>query len=106
MAVLGNFVQLEEGVPTRLHFVGHTMVDRVIRDPLLGIDKPVTTLTMIVDERDGERVTQVLSVTSENLAAQLEPWLSGDRYKLNDFTITKRGTGFQTRYTVEVTPRR
>ncbi len=106
MAVLGNYVQFEEGIPRRLHFIGHTMVDRVIRDPVLQMDKPVTTLNLIVDELDGEKVTQVLSVLSENLASQLEPWTQGQRYLNNDFIITKRGTGFQTRYTVEVVPRR
>ena len=106
MAVLGNFVSFEEGVPRRFHFAGHTMVDKVIRDPVLGIDKQLTTLNLIVDELDGERVTQVLSVTSENLAAQLQPWTSGQRYLTNDFVITKRGAGFQTRYSVEVAPRR
>jgi len=106
MAVLGNFVSFEEGVPKRIHIVGDTTVDRVIHDPVLNIDKPLTTLTLVVDELDGERVTQVLSVTSENLAAQLMPWTQGKRYLQNDFIITMRGAGFQRRYTVEVVPRR
>jgi hypothetical protein len=103
--VLENFVTFVEGVPLRLHFVDHSLADRVITDPLTGLAKRITTLQMVVDEEDGLPVAKVLSITSENLASQIAGYLPDKAYRAYYFTITRRGSGFSTRYTVAVNPR-
>lgn len=100
--VLANYVELQPGVPKRLHFTSHGLVTRDLLDPLLGRPKPVTSLLFTVDREDGVAVAKTLSVTSEKLAASLEPYLEGERYQALEFVITKAGAGFLTRYTVEV----
>jgi len=104
MAVLGNFVRLEPGVPKRMHFMRHEFVDKVIRDPLTGVAKTVRVLQFYVDYEDGQKVAKVFSVTSEKLAASLSPYLADNRYTRLEFIITKRGEGFLTDYSVEVRP--
>lgn len=103
--VLDNFVVFEEGTPVRLHFTQHAMSDRTLRDPLTGLDKQLTVLVMSVDEEDGQTVAKLLSITSETLARQLQGYLPGGQYRAYDYTITKRGSGFGTRYNVVAMPR-
>ena len=105
MAVLGNYVRLEEGVTKRLHFYDHVFSEREIRDPVLGRPKRVRTLVFYVDEEDGRRVDKVFSVIQEKLAAALYPYLAGKRYTGFTFAITKIGTGFRAEFQVEAIPR-
>ena len=103
--MLDNYVQLREGVPTRLHFTAHRLGDRPLRDPLLGIDKVVTVLDLVVDEEDGARVSKVLSVTAQGLASQLQPYLQAEILPRYTFTLPRRGSGCATRYLVAAAPR-
>ena len=103
--VLDNYVTLPEGIPVRLHFVDHTIGDRDVMDPLLGFNKRISVLTLVVDQQDGLAVSKVLSVTSQNLAAQLGAYLSEKVYRGYDFIITRRGAGFNTKYTVMAEPK-
>jgi hypothetical protein len=41
---------------------------------------------------------------SENLANQFRAYLDKQLYRRYDFLITMRGTGYQTKYTVEAIP--
>ena len=103
--VLENYVVLPEGRPVRLHFTEHGMVDRDIPDPLLGFPKRVTTLVFLVDEEDGRPVAKSLDITAEGLAAQLAGYLVDQQYRRYDIIITRRGSGFGTKYTVVASPR-
>ena len=103
--VLDNYVTLPEGVPVRLHFTDHAVGDRQVMDPLLGFEKRISVLTLVVDEQDGRAVAKTLSVTSQNLAAQLSAYLTERVYRGYDYTITRRGAGFNTKFTVMAAPR-
>lgn len=102
--VLSNYVTFEEGIPRRLHFTDHSFGDKEILDPVAQITKKVTTLVLVVDREDGHAVSKTLSITSENLASQLAGYLSDRAYRKYDFSITRRGSSFATRYTVDVIP--
>ena len=102
---LDNYIKLLDGVPMRLHFTDHAVGDRLVMDPVLEFEKRVTVLTLVVDEEDGRPVTKTLSVTAQNLAAQLSGYLSERIYRGYDFVLTRRGLGFATKYTVMIFPR-
>jgi len=103
--VLQNFITLASGVPAAMHFVDAQKVDRDITDPATGKVKTLTTYQFVVDELNGEVVTATFSVTSEKLAAQLDPYVRSGRLQDMVFTITKHGLGFTTSYEVDVRPR-
>lgn len=103
--MLRNFVVLADGVPARMHFAAHALVDKPITDPLTRFPKTVRALELLVDQLNGQAVSAAFSVTAEKLAVQLQPWVENGRLSLVDFVITKRGTGFATSYSVEVAQR-
>ena len=103
--VLRNYVELEEGIPTRMHFVSHTIQVRDITDPLTGLPGVRRALVFVIDELNGSPVTANFSTLSEKLAEEFAPYLPGERYKNYDIQITKVGRGFQTRYQVLFLPR-
>ncbi len=100
MSVLGNFIKLVEGVPKRLHFIDHSFQQKTLMDPVLGRPKTLTSLSFLVDEEDGSATSKTFSVTSEKLAARLQPWLEARKYVSVNVTITQRGRGFLTDYEV------
>lgn len=102
---LGNWVMLEEGIPERVHFVDHVLTVRDVTDRATGRTVTRNVAVMDVDELNGKPVTAQLSVMSEKLYAQLEPYIRDNSYKDYDFTLTKVGTGFRTEYSVQHTPR-
>ena len=104
--LLDNVVRLEDGVPKRLHFTAWSVGDREITDPLTRLVKRVSVLQLVVDREDARPVAKTLGVTSEALAAQLRPYLDAGAISLYEITITRRGSGFQTRYQVDVSPAR
>jgi len=103
--VLENYVMLKTGVPARLHFTDHTIQKRTVTDPLTG--KPATrnVLVLEVDRLDGREVAAKYSIMAETHANQLAPYLPGKEYRGYDFTITRTGEGFLSRWTVGVIPR-
>lgn len=103
--VLDNIVKLPEGIAKRLHFTSAAFQDRAIKDPVTQETKVVTVLVLVVDQEDGVTVAKTLGVTAEGLAAQLAPYLDAGRIGSHDFTITRRGSSFATRYAVEASPR-
>ncbi len=102
MALLENYVKLENGVPVLLHFTGWTLMPKNITDPSTGSVRKVNSIHLSVDEENGRPVTKELSVVSEKLAAQLEPYLENGTFVNKKFKITKTGIGFNTGYSVEV----
>jgi hypothetical protein len=104
MAVLENYVKLVSGIPKRLHFKDHAFTIRRIRDPASGFIKNVQVLEFLVDWEDGAPVEKIFSVIQSKLAAALQPYLEGKRYRDYLFTITKIGEGFTAEFRVEAIP--
>jgi len=99
--MLMNYVPLEKDVPTRMHFSDHYFVEREVWDERLQKFKMIRSLIFWVDELDGEPSARTFSVLSEALANILRPYLPNHTYTEYDFTITKVGEGFATRYQVQ-----
>lgn len=104
--VLQNYVVLQAGKSTRLHFVRADRVVKTITDPLTRQPKEVTSLVLQVDEMDGERVAAMLSVLAEGLAVQLEAFIRAGSLTDYDFVITPSGEGFLRTYSVTPIRRR
>ena len=104
MGVLENYVILETGIPTRVHFTDHHIMKRTITDPLTGEPGTRNVLVFEVDRMDGRPVTAKYSTMSEKHATQFEPYLEGKVYRDYEFTITRTGEGFRTVYSVAVIP--
>jgi len=105
MGVLENYVILETGIPTRLHFTDHRIQRRTITDPITGEAGSRNVLVLEVDRMDGRPVIAKYSTMSEKHAAQFEPYLEEKRYRDYEFTITRTGEGFLTQYSVSVVPK-
>ena len=100
-----SYVTLAPGVPKARHFTNHALGTARLPDPLLGIDKPVMRLTFIVDEEDGRPVAKTYSITSSEHRAYFERFLGEKAYANYTWTITRRGDGFRTKYSVTQIPR-
>lgn len=100
--LLGNFVSLSDGIPKRLRFVSHQIVNRLITDPLTKEPKRVNVLEFRVNEEDGIAVDKIYSITSEKHAQQFAPFLEGQGYRGKIFTIIPRGRGYLREYSVAV----
>lgn len=105
MGVLENYVILETGIPTRLHFTDHRIQRRTITDSITGEPGSRNVLVLDVDRMDGRPVTAKYSTMSEKHATQFEPYLKEKRYRDYEFTITRTGEGFLTQYSVSVVPK-
>lgn len=102
--VLNNFISLEEGVPTVMHFADHEIQPRDVRDPLTGRVKPLNVLVFRVDELNGQSVSSEWSITSERAASNFAPFLEDKSYVTRLWTVTARGTGFAREFEVVSTP--
>ncbi|MBT9164924.1 MAG: hypothetical protein DDT23_00935 [candidate division WS2 bacterium] len=103
--VLGNYVILQEGVPTKMHFTDHWIETRTITDPLTGRTKQVRALVFQVAELNGAPVVAYYSTISERHALQFAPYLEGKKYRVMNFTVTMLGSGFAREWQVKVEPR-
>jgi hypothetical protein len=106
MGVLENYVMLETGIPTRLHFTDHHIERRTITDPGTGQPGTRSVLVLEADRMDGRPVAAKYSVMSQKHAAQFEPYLPDKKYTQFEFTIVRSGEGFRTTYSVTPTPLR
>jgi thiamine biosynthesis lipoprotein ApbE len=104
MGVLENYVLLETGIPTRLHFTDHRIERRLITDPQTGQPTTRNVLVFDVDKMDGRAVAAKYSIMAEKHAAQFEPYLADKMYTKYEFTIVRSGEGFRTNYSVTPTP--
>jgi len=103
---LGNYVIFDENTPERLHFSEHMARVKEITDPQTLRPRTVNAVDFTVDRLNGRPVVSTLSIIQENLYAQIEPYLENRQYVQYDFIVTKRGSGYRTRWTVEVIPLR
>lgn len=101
LPLLMNYVKLEPGVPTKLHFTDDYYVERDIPERESGKTKRVRGLVLWVDELNGEPAARNLSILSQKLAAHLEPYLKDKRYEDYDFIITEMGEGFYKDWNVQ-----
>ena len=92
--LLSNYVKLEAGVPTRMHFTDDYEIYRQIADRESGKPKRIHSWVFQVDELNGERVNRTFSVLSDKLLAHLQPFLPDKEYDRYDFIITQMGDGF------------
>ena len=102
--VLQNTIILQDGKPSRLHFVDHHIENRTITEELTGQGVRRNTLVMNVDRLDGAAVEAVLTTMAEGLAGQFEPYLKDKSYKNYEIIITQRGAGFQRKWSVQFIP--
>jgi hypothetical protein len=105
MTVLQNYVELESGVPARMHFENATIVRKTITDPVTLQPASRNTLVFDVDTLDGRPVVSKYSIMAEKLANQFEPYLKDQSYLDYDFIITVTGEGFRRQFQVQVIPR-
>ena len=103
--VLMNYIALQPGIPTRMHFTDDYIIDRTIADRESGKTKRIKSLVFQVDELDGEDVSRTFSVMSQKLAAHLEPYLAERQYRGYDFIITQMGAEFYKDWNVQVIKR-
>lgn len=92
--LLMNYVRLEPGVPTRVHFTDDYTVERTITEKESGKPKRVKTFVFWVDELNGEPAARSFSIMSQKLYAHFEPFLPDKRYEEYDFIITEMGSEF------------
>lgn len=100
MGVLENYVILETGIPTRLHFTDHSIRRREITDPETGQPAMRKALVFSVDKMDGRAIDALYSTISEKHATSFEPYLANKEYRDYEFVITRSGEGFRTSYSV------
>jgi len=100
--LLMNYVALEPGIPTRMHFTDDYKVDREIADKETGKPKRISSLVFWVDELNGEDVARTFSILSQKLAAHFEPFLKAKGYIPYDFILTQMGVGFQKDWNVQI----
>lgn len=103
--LLMNYVALQPGIPTRMHFTDDYYVERVIADKETGKPKRIRSLVFWVDELDGEDVARTFSILSQKLEAHLKPFLEGKEYSHYDFVITEIGDGFYKDWNIQVIKR-
>jgi hypothetical protein len=103
--VLENYVILQTGIPSRVHFFDHVIVARTVTDPGTGAPATRRVLVFEVDKLDGRDVAAKYSIMAEKHAGQFAPYLADKSYRGYDFVITKNGEGFLTSWSVKVIPR-
>ena len=104
--VLQNYVELQEGVPARLHFRDHMIIAKTITDPITGGPGVRNALVFDVDRLNGVEIMSKFSTMAEKLANQFEPFLKDKSYTKYDFIITYQGSGFRRSFTVQPIPLR
>ncbi len=102
--VMMNYIELQEDRPLRMHFSDHYWIEQMIFDRDAQKELPKRKLVFQVDRLEGEPEIRTFSILSSKLVVKLEPYLKDSRHRDYEFIITKRGSGFQTEYEVEVLP--
>ncbi len=107
--MLMNFIALQEGVPTRMHFSDLYQMQRMIQDRELGVEKEVDSRVFFVDRLEGRPSGRTFSILSQKLWAQLRPFIPNRRFMEYEFIIPKEGSGYSPEYRVQpirITPER
>ncbi|OGN97561.1 MAG: hypothetical protein A2Y89_06760 [Chloroflexi bacterium RBG_13_51_18] len=99
--VLMNYIQLQAGVPTRMHFSDDYVIERTILERESGKEKIVTSLVFWCDELNGEPAARTFSILSQKLRAHFEPYRKGKKYADYDFIVTGMGSGWYSDWNVQ-----
>lgn len=102
MAIPDRYVKLKEGEPKLLKFTDSYVMDKEIFDEVSKRTKKVKTIQLIVSHVNGKPVDMEFSVLSMKLIERLQPFIETGDILRRTFKITKHGTGFYTKYEVEV----
>ena len=100
--LLMQYIRLDPGMPTRMHFTDHYYIDREILERESGKPKTIKTLVFWVDELNGEDAARTFSILSQKLAAHFDPFLKDKGYVPYDFIVTQIGDGFLKDWNVQV----
>ena len=103
--VLSNYIRLEPGVPTRMHFTDHYYMEREIADPQLGRPRTVKSHVFYVDSLGATPVSRTFSILSQKLWEHLQPFVNDRSFPEYDFIITEMGSGFLKDWNVQVIKR-
>lgn len=103
--LLDNVVVLPEGRAVELHFTDHRLGPLRMRDPIIGVEREVQTLSFVVDEEDARRVSKVYYVTSDRHASDFRPYLEDRGYTRYTWAIIARGQGLLRTFTTIRLPR-
>jgi len=91
---LENWVKLPPGKVVCLHFKEHRVTSREITDPFWKTPRKVTSLLFLVDREDGVPVDKTLSIVSEKLAMEFQPYLEDGSYRDYTWCLVKDAEGF------------
>lgn len=103
--VMRNWLELQNGVPARLHFADHHEDTPTLTDVNTGAPTRRNRLVMDVDSLNGRAVVTQLSILADKLKAMIEPYLPDKAYRNYDFVLTQTGDGYQRRWSLQVIPR-
>ena len=90
------------GIPVTVKLRNARTEQRVITSSDDGQKKTVPALLFDVVEKDGKPASSLYSVVSKKHAAAFRPYLDDGSYVSKTFRITKKGTGFNTEYQLQV----
>ena len=91
---LDNWVKLPIGKVVCMHFREYQITPRLITDTFWKTQRTVNSLLFLVDRVDGKPVDQTLSVVSERLAMEFQPYLEDESYKNYLWCLVKDAEGF------------
>ena len=91
---LDNWVKLPIGKVVCMHFKEYQITPRQITDSFWKTPRIVNSLLFLVDRVDGKPVDQTLSVVSERLAMEFQPYLEDESYKNYLWCLVKDAEGF------------
>lgn len=95
-------VVLPDGLPVKVRFSAMRLVDGRRKDPDTGFESSVKRFVGQVIDLNGQPVMEIFDSLSENLWQQLMPYADDANLSSRQFTITKTGSGYLTKFTVAV----
>lgn len=99
-----SYVELENGVQKWLYLANPRNIEKVLIDPLDGQKKVIPVQRWDVLREDRRPVQKVYDVTSVKHQADLTALWKLGVLDTKEVGITRFGTGFQTKYSIETRP--
>ena len=84
-----NWVKLEPGTRSRMHFKDYMVTERTITDPFFKVPIKQASIVFLVDRLDGKEVTLKFSVLSEKVSDELDPYLKDGTYRNYEWVFEK-----------------
>jgi len=102
MTIDNGVVVLPDGLPVKLRFSAMRLADGRRKDPDTGFESSVKRFVAQVVEMNGQPMTEILDTLAEGLWQKLLPYAGDANLSNRQFTITKTGSDYVTKYTVAV----